>query len=108
MMTVASSGVGGGGGAAAALVVGLVGAMGCLSRGMSAILPAMATVLRPGHIQQRISSVAGELPPALLEGEIAVNLSDEALYIGKGGVTPPMKITPGGGGTVSTDAGVYF
>jgi len=68
----------------------------------------MATVLRPGHIQQRVSSVAGEAPPVLLEGEIAVNLRDEALYIGKGGATPPMKITPGGGGTVSTDAGVYF
>jgi len=108
MITDTSSGAGGGGGAAAALVVGLLGAMDCSSRGMSAILPAMATVLRPDHIQQRTSNVAGEAPPALLEGEMAVNLSDEALYIGKGGVTPPMKITPGGGGTVSTDAGVYF
>jgi hypothetical protein len=106
MMTVASSGAGGGGGGAAALVVGLVGAMDCSSRWMSAILPVMADILRPDHIQQRSSSVAGEPPPVLLEGEIAVNLRDEVVYIGKGGVTPPMKITPGG--TVSTDAGVYF
>lgn len=69
----------------------------------------MSVVFRPDHIQQRISSVAGEAPPVLLEGEIAVNLRDEALYIGKGGVTPPMKFTTTGpGGTVSTDAGVYF
>jgi hypothetical protein len=67
----------------------------------------MATDLLPTaeHILQRTSETAGEAPPPLEKGELATNLEDEILFIGKGAGKPPLAIRPGG--TISLDAGEY-
>jgi hypothetical protein len=64
---------------------------------------AVPDLLLPDHIQQRTSTTPKEPPPVLEMGELAVNLADEVLYVGKGGSNAPIRISP-----VSTDAGTYF
>ena len=71
----------------------------------AAIVP---VVIYPEHIQQRISTIPGAAPPQLEPGELAVNLPDSVIYIGKGGGAPPVRIGNAPGGPIDWDAGVYF
>lgn len=74
---------------------------------MPTILVSMPDLLPTAeHIQQRVSSTAGEAPPALEPGELAVNLADEVVWVGKGAGKTPIQL--GKGGPVSYDAGEFF